>query len=98
MIETFTEATFLELLNTRFRIHPESADPLDLELVGVTPLSSARQVQFSILFQGPSNVFLPQSIYPVAHDQLGEFNLFLVPVGKNQSGFQYEAVFNRMLE
>lgn len=98
MIETFTEATFLELLNTRFQIHPEGADPIELELVGVTPLSSPRMVQFSILFQGPGHVFLQQSIYPMAHDKLGEFKLFLVPVGKTQSGFQYEAVFNRMIE
>ena len=98
MIETFTETTFLELLNTRFQIHSEGADPLDLELVRVTPLSAPRQVQFSILFQGPGHVHLPQSIYPMAHEQLGEFELFLVPVGKNQSGFQYEAVFNRFVE
>jgi hypothetical protein len=98
MIETFTEATFLELLNTKFRIHPKGADPLELELVGVRPLSTPRQVQFSILFQGPGHVFLQQAIYPIAHDQLGEFELFLVPVGKTERGFQYEAVFNRFIE
>jgi hypothetical protein len=98
MIETFTEATFLELTNTRFRIHPVGVDPIEVELVKVTPLSSPRQVQFSIVFQGPGNLLLQQSIYSMAHDELGEFNLFLVPVAKNESGFQYEAVFNRMVE
>jgi Domain of unknown function (DUF6916) len=98
MVETFTEATFQELLNTRFRIYPEGADPVEVELVGLTPLSTPRQVQFSILFQGPGHVLLQQSIYPVAHDQLGEFELFLVPVARVESGFQYEAVFNRMVE
>jgi hypothetical protein len=98
MIETFTEATFLELMNTMFRIHPAGVDPIEVELVKVTPLSSPRQVQFSILFQGPGNLFLQQSIYPMAHDKLGEFSLFLVPVAKNESGFQYEAVFNRMVQ
>jgi hypothetical protein len=34
----------------------------------------------------------------MAHDKLGEFDLFLVPVAKNENGFQYEAVFNRMVE
>ena len=95
MIETFTEATFLEHLNTRFRVFAESADLLDVELVKVTSLSSPGNVQFSIQFQGPGNVFLPQRIYTLEHEILGRFDLFLVPVGKNSNGFEYEAVFNR---
>ena len=98
MVETFTEATFLELMNTTFRVHPAGVDPIEVELVKVTPLSSPRQVQFSIVFQGPGNLFLQQRIYSMSHDKLGEFDLFLVPVAQNQSGFQYEAVFNRMVE
>ena len=95
MIETFTEETFLEHLNTRFRVFAEAADPLDIELVKVTSLSSPGNVQFSIQFQGPGNVFLPQRIYTLEHEILGRFDLFLVPVGKNSNGFEYEAVFNR---
>ena len=98
MIETFTEATFLEHLNTRFQIHREAGDLLELELVKVTSLSSPRQIQFSILFQGPGDVYLEQRTYRLAHDVLGEFDLFLVPVAKNGRGFQYEAVFNRWVE
>src|ERR1044071_6794722 len=97
MIETCTEDTFLDHLNTRFRV-TESADPLFVELVKVTPLSTAGQVQFSIQFQGPENPFLPQRIYTLEHEALGRFELFLVPVGKNSSGFEYEAVFNRVAE
>jgi hypothetical protein len=96
MIETFTEATFNELPNKTFRVRPSGVDPIQVELVKVTPLSSPGHVQFSILFQGPGNVFLEQSIYPMSHDQLGEFELFLVPVAKTDAGFQYEAVFNRL--
>ena len=98
MIETFTEATFLELLNTKFRVHPTGIDAIELELIGVTPLGTARHIQFSVLFQGPGHVFMQQSIYPIAHEQLGDFELFLVPVGKTERGFQYEAVFNRFIE
>ena len=95
MIETFTEETFLEHLNTRFRVFAEAVDPLDIELVKVTSLSSPGNVQFSIQFQGPGNVFLPQRIYTLEHEILGRFDLFLVPVGKDSNGFEYEAVFNR---
>ena len=98
MIETFTEGTFLDHLNTKFRVFGEAADPLDIELLTVTSLSSPRQVQFAILFQGPGNLLLPQGTYTLEHEALGRFELFLVPVGKNSDGFQYEAVFNRMAE
>ena len=98
MIETFTEGTFLDHLNTRFRVFGEAADPVDIELVRVTSLSSPGHVQFSIQFQGPGNLFLPQNIYTLEHEILGKFDLFLVPVGKNSNGFEYEAVFNRLAE
>ena len=98
MIETFTDRTFLDHLNTRFRVIGETAETVDVELVKVTSLSSARQVQFSILFQGPANLFLPQRTYTLEHEILGKFDLFLVPVGKNAQGFEYEAVFNRPRE
>jgi len=98
MIESFTERTFLDHLNTMFQVFGEGADPLDVELVKVTSLSSPKQVQFSILFQGPANLFLPQRTYTLEHEILGKFDLFLVPVGKNTKGFEYEAVFNRAAE
>jgi hypothetical protein len=98
MIETFTEETFLGHLNTRFQVFGEAADPLDVELVKVTSLSSPGQVQFSIQFQGPGHQLLPQRIYTLEHEILGKFDLFLVPVGRNDSGFEYEAVFNRVAE
>lgn len=98
MIETFTEGTFLDHLNTRFRVIVEAADPLEVELVKVTSLSSTGNVQFSIQFQGPGNLFLTQRTYTLEHEILGAFDLFLVPVGKNSKGFEYEAVFNRLAE
>jgi hypothetical protein len=98
MIETFTEGTFLGHLNTRFRVFAEAAELLDLELVKVTSLSSSGYIQFSIQFQGPGNLFLPQRTYTLEHEVLGRFDLFLVPVGKNSNGFEYEAVFNRVAE
>lgn len=95
MIETFTEGTFLDHLNTTFRVSGATSEPLEIELVKVTSLSSPGHVQFSIQFQGPGNLFLPQRTYTIEHETIGRFDLFLVPVGKNSTGFEYEAVFNR---
>ena len=45
-------------------------------------------------FQGPAEVFLPQHIYSLAHEQMGDFDLFLVPIARDERGFRYESVFN----
>ncbi|MCE2788654.1 MAG: hypothetical protein LW630_01945 [Saprospiraceae bacterium] len=35
----------------------------------------------------------PQHMYTIEWEGLGQFDLFLVPVGPDQEGMQYEAVF-----
>jgi hypothetical protein len=35
-------------------------------------------------------------MYQIQHDQLGAFDLFLVPVSQDQDGVYFEAVFNRL--
>lgn len=57
--------------------------------------SSPRQEAWSATFRGPAG--LPQQIYRLAHRALGEFEIFLVPVGQDERGGIYEAVFNRLL-
>ena len=42
--------------------------------------------------------FLPQAIHRFNHDQLGAFELFIVPIRRDDPGFYYEAVFNRMCQ
>ena len=99
MIEKLTKEIFTESVNTKFRVYPEPSSAVEIELVQLTAgVSTPTHEQFSLLFQGPQTHFLPQMTYHVEHDRLGEFDLFLVPVGKTPDGFQYEAVFNRFLE
>jgi hypothetical protein len=50
--------------------------------------------RFSIFFDGPGDVRLPQMTYHLRHPAMGEFDLFLVPIGGDEKGFRYEAVFN----
>jgi hypothetical protein len=90
---------FAAALNTRFQVTGEGAEVIELELVEVSDvISTRRQEKFSLLFQGPLHVLLPQRIYRMAHAQLGEIELFIVPVGMNEAGYSYEAVFNRLVE
>ncbi len=49
---------------------------------------------FSLFFVGPDNVLMQQHTYTVSHDQLGgPWPIFIVPVGRREATFLFEAVF-----
>ena len=48
---------------------------------------------FSIVFLEPAAEVLPQAIYRFDHDELGAFELFVVPIARDADGTRYEAVF-----
>ena len=99
MIENITKEMFRESLKTKFRLNVGTSDPIELELVELTEsISTPKHEQFALLFRGPQNSFLPQMTYHLENEKLGELDLFLVPVGRDQNGVHYEAVFNRFLE
>jgi hypothetical protein len=89
--------TFADCLHTHFSLEaPAAVGPL--ELVAVNEANySPRLKNFSLLFRGPLAPVLPQCIYHLNHDTLGSMEIFLVPVGPDSEGMQYEAVFNRLL-
>ena len=89
--------SFLQHLNTQFTVGAPSDGSVWLELVSVTEhIDTPRQENFSLLFRGPLEPFFPQRIYHLKHESLGSLELFLVPIGPDGKGMQYEAVFNRL--
>ena len=51
--------------------------------------------RFSLYFAGPREPYLTQRVYPMEHELMGAFDIFLVPVAQGENGgFRYEAVFN----
>ena len=94
-----TRDDFAGCLHSMFRVMDDPRIELDLELVQVSELqvTSSSQV-FSILFQGPDGWFMPQHIYLLRHERLGDHEVFLVPVGKEGGSVLYEAVFNQLIE
>lgn len=94
-----TKAMFEQNLNTKFWLLDESAQPHVMDLIELTNgHSSPRQEQFSLRFRGDRNQVFPQRIYPMKHDSIGDFDLFLVPIGRDDAGTYYEAVFNRLID
>ena len=99
MVENFDASTFSGRGGEQFRLLCDDGSTLDLELVSVTLGSvppddgRGRRVPFSIVFRGSLEPLLPQQIYGFEHDELGSFELFIVPIGPDEAGMQYQAVF-----
>ena len=94
-----TEEDFRRHEGTKFRVRVESQRPFELELVkvqGYNPEATEQNnmERYSLFFNGPADMFLPQGVYPFEHPEMGELQLFTVPVGQDERGFQYEVVFN----
>jgi hypothetical protein len=97
-----TEQEFSRHLNSTFNVKLVDGD-LPLELVEVSAYRPQEHEEkglerFSALFAGSGNALLPQGLYHLSHDQMGELDLFLVPVSVDQRRIQYEAVFNYFKE
>jgi hypothetical protein len=101
MSEWQTEAEFRQNLNTQFRllVDIETPKPIDLTLVEVESRPSdaheeAGMERFSVFFMSSLEFLLSQGVYRLSHPQMGEFDVFLVPLGQEADGFRYEAVYN----
>ena len=82
-------------IGTEFRRVADDGHEASLQLVEVN--RRGRQWQdresFSLLFRDPGDVGLAQNLHPLQHETLGELEIFLVPVGRTEAGWEYEAVF-----
>jgi hypothetical protein len=45
------------------------------------------------VFRAPLAAVAVQRIYPLDHETLGSLELFLVPIGPDERGLLYEAIF-----
>ena len=100
MIEQLTSTDFSPHVNDKFRIHIEGSDSLEAELLDVKDLEGAakakedQRMPFSIIFQCSHDQPLPQAIYKIEHEKIGALELFLVPIGQDEKGVRYEALFS----
>ena len=93
-----TEREFSKYLNSKFNLASNGRE-VQIELVEVKAYLPGEHEQqgmerFSVFFAGPGDPVLPQQVFHLSHDQMGEFDIFLVPVSGDQRGYRYEAVFN----
>lgn len=96
MTDQLTLATFSDRVGDIFdAVIPDHT--LRLELMLVRKIASAQTKgdrPFALEFRGPLDPIWRQSIYKLHNQQLGTLDIFLVPVGPDEQGMIYEAVFN----
>lgn len=99
MLEVLSVSEFADCVGTRFRVHAAAAQVWDLELTEATSLGSAagrtptNRDPFSLIFRGALQPILPQQIYKFEHDRLGTLEMFIVPIGPDNQGMRYQAIF-----
>lgn len=88
-----TYAQFAEQLGTTFSaVVGERA--VAFELVAASEgTESTHYAPFSLEFTAAGEP-LPQATYSLAHDALGTYDIFLVPLAREGDATRYEAVFN----
>ena len=109
MLDKLTSADFAPHLHATFYLSPgpwgQPHDPaahgaaLALELIEVADLGAdsaaapALRHPFSLIFRQPEGAYLPQRTSTIEHAALGRLDLFLVPIGPDQGGMRYQAIF-----
>jgi uncharacterized protein DUF6916 len=99
-----TRQQLLAQLNASFYVYRSNYPDLRLVLIAVSDPALSRNKPgrpdcFRALFRGPATSPLAQSTYALLNRLLGEFEIFLVPVGQAAKGQRfYEASFNRTVD
>lgn len=93
-LDELTLATFEPLVGDPFVIEA-GAETLDFVLASATSAGERPEGRdpFSLTFRGPGEPLLPQAIYALRHDGLGTLEIFIVPIGRDENGALYEAIF-----
>jgi len=96
--ENYSIQAFLPYLNSTFFIHGGPLEKVEVVLEKITDLKATKgrkmagRESFSLLFKAPNQgVRLGQNTFAIEHSKGEQFTLFIVPVGKHDSG-QYEAI------
>lgn len=101
MLDRVTAASFAPAVGETFTLDAGDSGRLELELLesrlhdaDAPPEGASRtRAPFSLLFRGPVEPVLPQRIYHLEHVSVGAIDIFIVPVGQDDAGTTYEAVF-----
>jgi hypothetical protein len=86
---------YVAATGTQFQLTDEFA--LTLHEVS-DPVQQADFFCYSLVFRGAADRPIQQGTYTLAHSEIGDIDLFLVPIGPADDTLQYEAVFSHHLD
>ncbi len=100
MLDKLRSEDFARYLNEKFYIQAETVGPVEAELIAVDKLGAedpsgreAGRRPFSLVFRTRTDIELPQKIYTIEHGEMGALDIFIAPIGPDDVGMRYEAVF-----
>lgn len=102
-LDEITLETAKPLLDQRFQVTVSDGVTLEMKLIDAMPFESPRRPvrgarkpkreAFSLYFLGPTEPMLEQGMYDFRAEAVELKGLFIVPVGRDEEGTEYEAVF-----
>jgi hypothetical protein len=101
VLDRLTANDFAPAVGETFKLDVGDAGHIELELLESrlqdpdSPAvdASGARAPFTLTFRGPPEPILPQRIYRLEHPSLATLEIFLVPIGRDEAGTTYEAVF-----
>ena len=97
MTQSITLDVFHPLVGETFVMRLAGDTEKRLELVEVNALPSQggpREQPFALIFKDPGGSGQQQGMVKLTHDDMGEFDIFLVAVAEDDRGRLFEAIFN----
>ena len=90
-----TKESFASRLHTKFAMHADESEPIEIELIDVRgQVASVTHESFSLMFRAPVGAPAHQGTFRLVHESGEALDVFLVPVKKDDTGLFFEAVFN----
>ena len=95
---TLTKQSFENIHDNAFAIFFDLDNAISSELIEVKAINSHTLAEgqaepFSLVFQVKDDRVFEQNTFKIQHEELGDLELFLVPIGADKNGVSYEAVF-----
>ena len=95
-LASMNHATFAPHVNSKFQVTNDEGATVDVEMVETFELTDIpTQERFSLIFRSGLERILAQGTYQFSHPELGELELFIVPIRQDAESRYYEAAFNR---
>jgi hypothetical protein len=98
MPESLTIDTFLPRVGDVFRVVVSDTHELVVKLSEIARLPGQSagpnpRLPFSLVFHSLPGSYIPQQIYRMENPAMDPFECFLVPIGPDEHGMRFEAVY-----